>query len=129
MAMARDIGSQMILAEWLFVETVADVRHRSQNPGDRSRYDLLGIAPLPRKLLLERASLVDIVSSEQGGPRSSSSSGSGRGGLPPSMQEPKRHHTPSSSAVQSSSAGRMTHQFGLSGSSLPRASAWSKAGI
>lgn len=59
--MARDIGSQMILAEWLFVETVADIRHRSQNPGDRSRYELLGIAPLLRKLLLDGSPLVDIV--------------------------------------------------------------------
>jgi hypothetical protein len=60
-AMARNIGTQMILAEWLFVETVADVRHRSQNPGERSRYELLGIAPLLRKLLLDGASLVDTV--------------------------------------------------------------------
>lgn len=59
--MARDIGAQMILAEWLFVETVADVRHRSQNPGTRSRYELLSIAPLLRKLLLDGASVVDIV--------------------------------------------------------------------
>lgn len=59
--MPRDIGVQMILAEWLFVETVADVRHRSQNPGDRSRYELLGIAPLLRKLLLDGTSLVDTV--------------------------------------------------------------------
>jgi hypothetical protein len=59
--MAREMGTQMILAEWLFVETVADVRHRSQNPGDRSRYGLLGIAPMLRKLLLDGASLVDTV--------------------------------------------------------------------
>lgn len=44
MAMARDIGAQMILAEWLFVETVADVRRRSEEPSVRSRYELLGIA-------------------------------------------------------------------------------------
>ena len=59
--MARDIASQMILAEWLFVETVADVGQRSQNPGERSRYELLGIAPLLRMLLLDGASLVDTV--------------------------------------------------------------------
>ena len=59
--MARDIGTQMTLAEWLFVETIADVRHRSQNPGERSRYELLGIAPLLRKLFIDGASLVDTV--------------------------------------------------------------------
>lgn len=52
--MARDIGAHMMLAEWLFVETVADLRHRSQDPASRSRYELLGIAPLLRKLLTDR---------------------------------------------------------------------------
>lgn len=52
--MARDIGAQMMLAEWLFVETIADLRDRSQNPALRSRYELLGIAPLLRKLLTDR---------------------------------------------------------------------------
>lgn len=59
--MARDIGMQMILAEWLLVETVADVRTRSEDPGSRSRYELLGIAPLLRKLLLDGSALVDSV--------------------------------------------------------------------
>ncbi|MHA7156216.1 hypothetical protein [Arthrobacter sp. TMN-50] len=59
--MARDIGAQMMLAEWLFVETVSDVRRRSEDPGSRSRYELLGIAPLLRKLLLDGSALVDTV--------------------------------------------------------------------
>lgn len=59
--MARDIGAQMMLAEWLFVETVSDVRRRSEDPGSRSRYELLGIAPLLRKLLLDGSALVDSV--------------------------------------------------------------------
>ncbi|WP_311212275.1 MULTISPECIES: hypothetical protein [unclassified Arthrobacter] len=59
--MARDIGAQMMLAEWLFVETVSDLRRRSKDPGRRSRYELLGIAPLLRKLLLDGSSLVDTV--------------------------------------------------------------------
>lgn len=59
--MARDIGIQMMMAEWLFVETVADVRQRSSGLSTRSRYELLGIAPLLRKLLLDGTSLVDTV--------------------------------------------------------------------
>ena len=59
--LARDIGIQMMLAEWLFVETIADVRQRSNGPSTRSRYELLGIAPLIRKLLLDGTSLVDTV--------------------------------------------------------------------
>jgi hypothetical protein len=57
----RDIGIQMMLAEWLFVETTADVRQRSSGPSTRSRYELIGIAPLLRKLLLDGTSLVDTV--------------------------------------------------------------------
>jgi hypothetical protein len=57
--MTRDIGAQMMLAEWLFVETVSDVRRRSEDPGSRSRYELLRIAPLLRKLLLDGSTLVD----------------------------------------------------------------------
>lgn len=52
--MTRDIGPQMMLAEWLFVETVADLRDRSEDPVSRSRYELLGIALLLRKLLTDR---------------------------------------------------------------------------
>ena len=52
--MAREIGAHMMLAEWLFVETVADLRDRSHDPASRSRYELLGIAPLLRKLLTDR---------------------------------------------------------------------------
>lgn len=59
--MARDIGEQMVLAEWLFVETVDDLRHRSQDPASRTRYELLGIAPLLRKLLLDGAPLLETV--------------------------------------------------------------------
>ena len=50
-----------MLAEWLFVETVADVRRRSQDPGARSRYELLGIAPLLRKLLIDARPLLNTV--------------------------------------------------------------------
>ncbi|MGQ7313351.1 hypothetical protein ACUOFU_16720 [Microbacterium arabinogalactanolyticum] len=52
--MAQDIGAQLMLAEWLFVETVADLRDRSHDPASRSRYELLGIALLLRKLLTDR---------------------------------------------------------------------------
>lgn len=51
----------MMLVEWLFVETVADVRRRSHEPSARSRYELLGIAPLLRKLLIDGRTLVDTV--------------------------------------------------------------------
>ncbi|WP_420180837.1 hypothetical protein [Paenarthrobacter sp. TA1.8] len=56
--MAGSIGEQMILAEWLFVETVDDIRRRCQNPAMRTRYELLGIAPLLRKLLIDDAPLL-----------------------------------------------------------------------
>jgi len=59
--MARDIGEQMILAEWLFVETVDDLRRRIDDPESRTRYELLGIAPLLRKLLLDGAPLLETV--------------------------------------------------------------------
>ena len=59
--LAEGIGSQMILAEWLFVETVVDIRNRSRNPTARTRYELLGIAPLLRKLLLDNSPLVNSV--------------------------------------------------------------------
>lgn len=36
--MAPKIGPETMLAEWLFVETVTDVRRRSEDPGGRSRY-------------------------------------------------------------------------------------------
>ena len=50
-----------MLAEWLLVETVADVRRRSEDPGARSRYELLGIAPLLRKLLIDGRPLLNTV--------------------------------------------------------------------
>lgn len=50
-----------MLAEWLLVETVADVRRRSEDPGARSRYELLGIAPLLRKLLIDARPLLNTV--------------------------------------------------------------------
>lgn len=51
--MAPEIGPEMMLAEWLSLESVADVRRRSHEPSARSRNELLGIAPLLRKLLLD----------------------------------------------------------------------------
>ncbi|SDL15925.1 hypothetical protein [Arthrobacter sp. ok362] len=59
--MAPEIRPEMMLAEWLFVETVADVRRRSQDPGARGRYELLGIAPLLRKLLIDARPLLNTV--------------------------------------------------------------------
>lgn len=59
--MAPEIGPEAMLAEWLFVETVAEVRRRSQDPGTRSRYELLGIAPLLRKLLIDARPLLNTV--------------------------------------------------------------------
>lgn len=50
-----------MLAEWLFVETIADVRQRSEDPGVRSRYEQLGIAPLLRKLLIDAIPLLNTV--------------------------------------------------------------------
>lgn len=59
--MTQKIGPETMLAEWLLVETVADVRRRSQRPGGRDRYELLGIAPLLRKLLIDARPLVNTV--------------------------------------------------------------------
>lgn len=59
--MARKIGPETMLAEWLFVETVGDVQRRSEDPGARSRYELLGIAPLLRKLLIDGRPLLNTV--------------------------------------------------------------------
>lgn len=59
--MAPKIGPETMLAEWLLVETVADVRRRSEDPGARSRYELLGIAPLLRKLLIDAHPLLNTV--------------------------------------------------------------------
>jgi hypothetical protein len=59
--MAPKIGPETMLAEWLLVETVADVRRRSEDPGARSRYELLGIAPLLRKLLIDARPLLNTV--------------------------------------------------------------------
>lgn len=59
--MAPEVGPKMMLAEWLFIETVADVRRRSQDPGARGRYELLGIAPLLRKLLIDARPLLSTV--------------------------------------------------------------------
>lgn len=59
--MAPKIGPETMLAEWLLVETVGDVRRRSEDPGARSRYELLGIAPLLRKLLIDASPLLNTV--------------------------------------------------------------------
>lgn len=59
--MARDLGEQMIMAEWLFVETLDDIRRRSQNLGKLRRYKLLGMTPLLRKLLPDRAPLLTTI--------------------------------------------------------------------
>jgi hypothetical protein len=59
--MAPKIGPETMLAEWLFVETIADVRRRSEYPGEQSRYELLGIAPLLRKLLIDASPLLNTV--------------------------------------------------------------------
>lgn len=59
--MAPKLGPEMMLAEWLLVETVADVQRRSEDPGTRSRYELLGIAPLLRKLLIDGRPLLNTV--------------------------------------------------------------------
>ena len=59
--MAPKIGPETMLAEWLLFETVADVRRRSRDPSARSRYELLGIAPLLRKLLLDARALINTV--------------------------------------------------------------------
>lgn len=60
--MPPKIGPETMLAEWLLVETVADVQRRSEDPGARSRYELLGIAPLLRKLLIDGHPLLNTVS-------------------------------------------------------------------
>jgi hypothetical protein len=59
--MAPKIGPETMVAEWLFVETIADVRRRSEDPAARSRYELLGIATLLRKLLIDRSPLLNTV--------------------------------------------------------------------
>jgi hypothetical protein len=59
--MVLKMGPEMMIAEWLFVETVADIRQRSEHPRARSRYELLGIAPLLRKLLIDGSPLLNTV--------------------------------------------------------------------
>lgn len=59
--MPPEIDPEIMLAEWLFVETVTDVRRRSHEPSARSRYELLGIAPLLRKLLIDGRPLLNTV--------------------------------------------------------------------
>lgn len=59
--MPPKIGPETMLAEWLLVETVVDVQLRSGDPGTRSRYELLGIAPLLRKLLIDSRPLLNTV--------------------------------------------------------------------
>lgn len=59
--MPPNLGPEAMLAEWLFVETIDDVRRRSADPGERSRYELLGIAPLLRKLLIDGRPLLNTV--------------------------------------------------------------------
>jgi len=51
-----------MVAEWLFVQTVEDIRRRSSLVDDGDRYSLLGIAPLLRKVLTDGRALVDTVS-------------------------------------------------------------------
>lgn len=49
-----DAAAQQHLADWLFLETLDDLRRRIPEPrGIKARYQLLGIAPLLRKLLLD----------------------------------------------------------------------------
>lgn len=49
-----DDAARQHLADWLFLETLADLRTRMAPPTDLSaRYRILGIAPLLRKLLLD----------------------------------------------------------------------------
>ncbi|WP_146077410.1 hypothetical protein [Rathayibacter rathayi] len=55
----------MILAKWLFVETVSDVQRRRRHRAVYSRYELLGIAPLLRKLLIDQRPLLDTVKSDR----------------------------------------------------------------
>jgi hypothetical protein len=55
----------MILAEWLFVETIADIERRSRRRAAYNQYELLGIAPLLRKLLIDQRPLLDIVKSDR----------------------------------------------------------------
>ncbi|PRI10508.1 hypothetical protein [Leucobacter massiliensis] len=55
------IGPEIMIAEWLFVETLEDLRRRCEKPRERSRYELLGIAPLLRKLFVDGHTLVDRV--------------------------------------------------------------------
>lgn len=59
--MTPNIGDQMMLAEWLFIRTLEDLRTRCENPADQTRYALLGIAPLLRKLFIDEAPLIDTL--------------------------------------------------------------------
>jgi len=54
-----DISAQMILAEWLFVETVSDLERRRRNRAPHSRYELLYIALLLRKLHIDKIPLLN----------------------------------------------------------------------
>jgi hypothetical protein len=45
------------MADWLFVNTLEDIRLRSQDPKASDRYTLLGLAPLLRKMVMDRTNL------------------------------------------------------------------------
>lgn len=59
--MSPQLSLQTILAEWLFVETIDDLNRRIKEPDIQNRYQLLGIAPLLRKLLLDKPPLINTI--------------------------------------------------------------------
>ena len=50
-----------LLADWLFLNVVDDIKDRVASGDDASRYTLLGLAPLLRKMLTDARPLVSIV--------------------------------------------------------------------
>lgn len=66
---APDVARQQ-LVDWLFIKTIEDLRARSELPAIRHyRYEILGIAPLLRKLMIDRGkSLLHLVRRVPGRP-------------------------------------------------------------
>lgn len=54
------------VSDWVYLYTVGDIRHRTEEINAAHRYVLLGLAPLLRKLILDGNSLLTIVNREHG---------------------------------------------------------------
>lgn len=48
---------RLTMADWLFVNTLEDIKLRSRDPEASDRYTLLGLAPLLRKMVMDQTNL------------------------------------------------------------------------